>query len=50
VILELIRQTTTKTELKREAVRDKHEYETSKQIIDEHMRCVDIQGDTFHPE
>ena len=50
VILELIRHTTTKTGLKIQAILDEHEYETGKKITDEQMRCVDIQGDAFHPE
>jgi len=50
VILELIRHTTTKTGLKIQAILDEHEYKTGKQITDEQMQRVDIQGDAFHPE
>jgi hypothetical protein len=50
VILELIRNTTTKTGLKIEAVLDENHYETGKKITDEQIEQLNICGNDFHPE
>ena len=50
VMLELIRNTTTKTGLKIHAMLDTNTYAKGKKITDEQMRQLTIQGDEFHPE
>lgn len=50
VVLEPIRNTTTKTELQIDAVLDENHYRTGRKITDEQMNQLNIQGDGFHPE
>jgi transposase len=50
VILELIRNTTTKTGLKIKAVLDENTYKTGKKITDEQLKSLNIVGNEFHPE
>jgi len=50
VMLELIRNTTTKTGLKIHAMLDTNTYAKGKKITDEQMRQLTIYGDEFHPE
>jgi len=52
VILELIRHTTTKSGLTIQAMIDENTYETGKgkNISDQDLKQINIQGDNFHPE
>jgi transposase len=50
VMLEYIRNTTTKSGLKIEAVLDTNEYEVGKKVTDEQFKGINIQRDEFHGE
>lgn len=50
VVLEYIRNTTTKSGLKIEAVLDTNDYETGKKITDEQLKTICITRDEFHGE
>ena len=50
VILELIRNTTTKKGLRIHAMLDEQEYKTGIKITNKQMKQINIQGDEFHPE
>lgn len=50
VILELIRNTTTKKGLRIDAILDEQEYKTGIKITNKEMKQINIQGDEFHPE
>src|SRR6266481_3386483 len=49
-IVELIAATTTKTGLKVESALDTRIYEKGIKVSNAEMKCLDIRGDTFHPE
>ena len=49
-VVELIGATTTKTGLKIECALDERTYEKGIKVNDAEMSCLDIRGDTFHPE
>ena len=49
-VVELIGATTTKTGLKVECALDTQTYEKGVKVPDAEMACLDITGDTFHPE
>lgn len=50
IMLELIRNTTTKTGLKIHAMLDTNTYEKGKKITDKQMQQLTIRRDEFHPE
>jgi hypothetical protein len=49
-VVELIASTTTKTGLKIESAIDTKTYQKGIKVSDAEMKCLDIRGDTFHPE
>lgn len=49
-VVNLIGNTTTETGLTVMAVLDENEYETGKNVTDEEMASLNVQGDVFHPE
>ena len=49
-VVELIGATTTKTGLKVECALDERSYEKGIRIKKSEMKCLDIEGDAFHPE
>lgn len=50
VILELIRNTRTKTGLQIQAMLDETIYEKGRKITDDQIKNLNLQGDDFHPE
>ena len=49
-VVNLIGNTKTETGLTVMAILDENEYETGKNVTDEEMASLNIQGDVFHPE
>lgn len=49
-VVNLIANTTTNAGLKVMAVLDENEYQKGKEVSEEEMALVNIQGDSFHPE
>jgi len=49
-VVELIAATTTKTGLKVRCELDTRPYPKGIKVSDEEMACLNIKGDTFHPE